>query len=301
MSSLLPTTHKGNTYEILADFLLTLLGSTTPQRRQFDHGYDFYCNLSEESNGLLHFDAPFVIQIKSSDNSKIQYGKQYNKWKESDITWLFNHQIPFFLGFIDIRNKTLSIYDTSGIWFLYARKYNNCSQIVFNPSIKNVGVRRELPREHKINNWGPNNGDGIKYEIDLGNAIITLSVEDIDNPVILDQKKQILRQIINIERANITNRNLGIFCFKEIKQNTVNEFTNLEWGLQIISNYDEPYIDKIYDSITFALISLTSNLDSHQREEECQAIKNLLRIMPQKDFYNELYKQNPELFDWVDH
>jgi Domain of unknown function (DUF4365) len=299
MSALLPSTHKGNTYEILGDFLLTLLGSANPQRRQFDHGYDFYCNISTEIEGLLAFDSPFTIQIKSGDSLQIQYGKQYNKWKQVDITWLYNHQIPFFLGFINVKEKSLSIYDTSGIWFLYGLEYYNCSQILFKPNNRAFGIRRELPKKTKIKKWGENKGDGVRYEIDLGNPVITVSVDDIENPILLQQKKDVLRQIVNIESENITNRNLGIFCFKEIKQNTTNELSNVEWGLQILGNYNQAYILRIYESISFALISLISNLKFHEREAEYQAIKNVLRLMPEKEIYKDLYKQNPELFDWV--
>lgn len=298
MSVLLPATHKGNTYEILGDFFLTLLGSANPQRRQFDHGYDFYCNISSEIDGLLTFDSPFTIQIKSGDSLQIQYGKSYNKWKQIDITWLYQHQIPFLLGFIDINKKSLSIYDTSGIWYLFGLEYN-CSQIVFKPNNREIGIRRELPKKTNIKRWGGNKGDGVKYEIDLGNPIITIDIEDIDNQALLNQKKEVLRQIINIERENIISRNLGIFCFKEIKQNTTNEVANIEWGLQILDNYNQAYISKIYNSISFALISLLSNLKFHEREEEYRAIKDLLRLMPGKDIYKDLYKQNQELFDWV--
>ena len=169
MSVHLPSTHKGNVYEILADFLLSLLGIANPQRRQFDDGYDFYCSISNEDNGLLTFDFPFTIQIKSGSIFKIKYGKQLKKWKSQDISWLFNHSIPFFLGFIDVNAKSLSIYDTSGIWYLYGKGNINCSQIIFRPNKRESGVRRQLPKITPIKKWETEKGDGYKYEIDLGN------------------------------------------------------------------------------------------------------------------------------------
>lgn len=299
MSVRLASTHKGNVYEILADFLLTLLGSANPQRRQFDEGYDFYCSLSDEVNGLLTFDFPFTIQIKSGSKFEIKYGKQFSKWKLQDITWLYNHSTPFFVGFLNKLNKTLSIYDTTGIWYLYGQGKLNCSQIIFKPSDKTLGERRELPKITKLANWKEGKGDGYKYEIDIGNPLITISIEDIDNPEIIKQKQEILKTIIAIERENITNRNLGIYCFKEVKQNSTNKKEEIEWGIQILGNYNQEYISRIYESISYALISLLINLNSHQRQKEVDAIKEVLKYLPDHGKHKQLYDQDNILFDWV--
>jgi len=291
--------HKGNVYEILADFLLTILGSANPQRRQFDEGYDFYCSLSDEENGLLTFDFPFTIQIKSGAKFEMKYGKQVSKWKIQDISWLYNHATPFFVGFINKTDKTLSIYDTTGIWYLYGQRTLNCSRIIFKPSKKPDGERRELPKKSKLKNWQDGKGDGYKYEIDLGNPLVTISTEDIDKPDTIKQKQSVLKQIISIERENITNRNLGIYCFKEIKQNTTNKTENIEWGIQILGNYDEMYISRIYESISYGLISLTLNLNAHDRPTEVAAIKEVLKNIPNHRKHKQLYDQDQILFSWV--
>jgi hypothetical protein len=240
-----------------------------------------------------------TIQIKSGSKFEIKYGKSAKKWKQQDISWLFNHSTPFFIGFIDVKEKSLSIYDTTGVWFLYGKGNINCSQIMFKPNRRDSGVRRELPKIMTLRNWKPAKGDGYKYEIDLGNPIITISTNDIDDPEALRQKREVLKHIILIERENIINRNLGIFCFKEIKQNTTNDGTNIEWGTQILDNYNQDYITRIYDSIAFALISLSMNLHSHQRELEVQAIKNVLKYLPNQKLFKQLHDQHPDFFDWV--
>jgi hypothetical protein len=299
MSVRLKATHTGNVYEILADFFLSLLGVSNPQRRQFDHGYDFYCSLSEESNGLLAFDFPFTIQIKSGNNHEIKYGKQVNKWKPLDIAWLFNHSMPFFIGFVDVKEKSLSIYDTTGVWYLYSKGNINCSQICFKANVREVGEQRKLPEETILKNWQQGKGDGKKYVIDLGNPIIKIGISDLEDSKALQQKKEALKQIIIIERENIINRNLGIFCFKEIKQNTTNKSENVEWGVQFLSNNDQSYVSKIYESINFALISLSINLYAHDRREEVDAIKRVLKFAPKQRHHKQLYDSNNELFDWA--
>jgi hypothetical protein len=295
----LSSTHKGNIYEILSDFLLSFLGVANPPRRQFDDGYDFYCSISTEANGLLTFGSPFMIQIKSGSSLKVQYGKHLKKWKQEDIHWLFRHEIPFFIGFIDIHTKSLSIYDTTGLWYLYCDGNINCSQVVFKPNEHPQGTRRKIPKVNTIKNWEANKGDGNRYEIDLGNPIIDISVNDIDNSELLQQKKDILRSIILIERENIINRNLGINFFKEIKQNSTNELFGIETGTKILQYYDQKYISRIYDSIKFAMVSLALNLDSNGRQEESNAVKNLIRFIPHEGLYKDLYDQNPELSAWL--
>lgn len=297
----LSTTHKGNIYEILSDFLLSLLGVANPPRRQFDDGYDFYCSISSESNGLLTFDSPFMVQIKSGSSLQIQYGKQFDKWKQEDIQWLFRHEIPFFIGFIDVETKSLSIYDTTGIWYLYCDLNTNCSQVVFKTNTHPKGTRRSVPNMTAIKNWNTNEnkGDGNKYEIDLGNPIINISVNDIDNAELLQKKKDILRRIILIEKENIINRNLGINFFKEIKQNLTNDPSGIETGTKILQYYDQKYISTIYDSIKFAMVSLALNLDSNGRNEECKAVKNLISFIPQEGLYKDLHDQNPQLSAWL--
>ena len=297
----LSTTHKGNISELLADFLLSLLGVANPPRRQFDDGYDFYCNISTETSGLLTFDSPYMIQIKSSNPFEVQYGKSFNKWKSEDIAWLFRHEIPFFLGFIDLKSNSLSIYDTTGIWFLFGQLNINCSQILFKPNNREKGIRRKTPEKTELKNWGNDRakGDGFKYEIDLGNPIINISVSDFGNEEILQKKRELLRLFVNIERENIINRNLGINFFQEIKQNTTNEIYPIEKGIQILDNYDQQYISKIYDSIKFTLISLSMNLNSHGRIEECNAVKNLIKFIPQDGLYKDLHDQNPDLSNWL--
>ena len=137
MSVLLANTHKGNVFENLADFLLSALGIANPARRQFDVGFDFYCFLSEpldKNAELLRFDRPYSIQIKSSSDRDVVYGKGYEKWKSEDVQWLFRHQSPFFIGFLNTETYTLDIFDTTGLWYLYAQDKLQCSQVVFKPN-----------------------------------------------------------------------------------------------------------------------------------------------------------------------
>lgn len=245
MAISLKGTRSRNIYEILADFLLSTIGIANPTRRQFDQGYDFYCYLSEsvpENEQLVKFDYPFSIQIKSGKDKSVIYGKnEYKKWKRDDIDWLFRHQTPFFIGFVNTDKYELEIHDTTGLWFLYAYGIRDCSQIEFRPSKVDTHnlfttnysenfdpgsvPMRKNPTPILLPDWSDkkDNGGGIKYLIDRGNPIITLSVEDTKNEVILESIKATIRKAILLERKNIDYRNMGVRIFSEIKNNLSND------------------------------------------------------------------------------
>jgi hypothetical protein len=148
-----------------------------------------------------------------------------------------------------------------------------------------------------LSNWNGNEGDGHKHIIDLGNPIIDITLQDLGDKNILQNKKEILSRVIKIEQANIIRRNLGIKCFQEIKSNSKNE-SHCEWGMNFRS-FEEAYIPGIYDSIRLALISLSINLQVHGRNEESITVKNLLKNIPKEDYYESLYTSTPDYFDWM--
>ncbi len=47
------------------------------------------------------------------------------------------------------------------------------------------------------------------------------------------------------------------------------------------------------------MVSLALNLDSNGRNEECKAVKNLIKFIPQEGLYKELHDQNPQLSAWL--
>src|SRR5258706_12115201 len=101
--------REGNRSELLADYLLSSIGITTPIRRQDDIGFDFYCHLvNDDDNKYLTFGFPFIIQIKSNSLTSILYGdKNPDHWRIEKISWLFRNEIPFFIGIVDKQNISI--------------------------------------------------------------------------------------------------------------------------------------------------------------------------------------------------
>jgi hypothetical protein len=299
MKGLYDRFYKGNISELLADYLLSAIGVTTPVRRQFDRGIDFYCDLMDNESGYLTFGNPFTIQIKSASSPSVRYGPSTpKKWKPDALFQLFRNEVPFFVGIVDKKKTSISIYDTTGLWQLYLIGQSNFSEIKLITKSHDKMEWRDNVTQKQLEGWEGSAADGIQHIIDMGNPIIDIEYKDLENKDELLRKKGILRNIINIERANIVHRNLGVNCFREIKKNAKND-SFCEWGMNFRNDFRPEYITKIYDSIRLSLISLSANLQTQQRDRECEAAKNLLKFIPPADYYNQLLGASSEFFGWI--
>lgn len=315
MANLLHRFHSANNSENLVDYLLNSLGLANPPRRQYDHGYDFYCLLSEpviNNENLLKFDYPFTIQVKSGKTDKVIYGSAVSKkWHKEQIEWLFSHQTPFFIGFFDTQKHTLKIYDTSGIWYLYAKNMMNFAQIIFRQgktetdnllsSIKlgSTGyptvAMRDLPKALPIPKWKGKPPEGIKYVIDMGNPIATISIEDTKDPVTLAIIRRALRAAIILETNNIRNRNLGLKYFQEVKNNIPNDPRFLLGAS--FDSHDKQYSQNLIEAIRPALISLYINTNTPELEGLRSPLKDLLKNLPPNAYFDQWRTENQGVFD----
>ncbi|HEX7903743.1 MAG TPA: hypothetical protein VF487_07685 [Chitinophagaceae bacterium] len=295
--------YSGNLSELLGDYLLSHLGIATPVRRQFDTGVDFYCNIMNDESDYLTFSSPFMIQIKSASVKKVSYGnKDALKWKREHIVSLFRSEVPFFIGFIDKEKFSLSIYDTTGLWQLYKNGKVNCSQIILKPSKKEEGEERGNHQSLPIENWNGHEGDGFQHVIDLGAPLITISYEDIqgkENKEILRNKREILKAVIDLEKVNIMYRNLGVMCFREIKNNKTNVLY-IRHGAEFRGDYDSNQVSQVYNSLRAPLVSLMINLYGQNEREKSEVVKSVLKWIPDDGSYKELKKGVPQLFDWIE-
>jgi hypothetical protein len=296
---LLHSFKEGNRSEILADYLLSSIGITTPVRRQDDHGFDFYCQIADNESGYLTFGYPFMIQIKSkATNNCIVYGEKED-WKSENISWLFKNEIPFLIGIVDKRKFSIELFDTSGLWQVYNINHQNCSTIEMCPNAHPKGEMRNNCELIKLEDWSEGKGDGFKYKIDLGNPLISINNKDVLEIANLIERKNILRRIIEIEQLNILYRKQHVRAFTEIKENITNAsdfITGAKFEGRTTDN-----VDDIYASIREALIVQLFTLNLMGRKDEVQKIKELLRHIPYAYYYKQFLNQTTEdLFDWID-
>jgi hypothetical protein len=154
------------------------------------------------------------------------------------------------------------------------------------------------PSEIKIDNWPTDKGNGMKYEVDLGNPIIKISIEDFDNVDLIKYKKDLLRSVIQLEQENIIHRKNDIRHFKWILENTTDK-NNYKVGWMYYGNYEVDVSQGIYKSISPGLITLALNLKYLNKLEELKELMPLLKRLPKEEVYEQLKTEHPEIFDWL--
>jgi hypothetical protein len=159
---------------------------------------------------------------------------------------------------------------------------------------------RENCRRSKLESWPEKDGDGMLYEVDLGNPLISLSNQEILEEHSLTDKKDLLGRVVDYELTNILLRKAKVRAFTEIKRNEVNSSGFMTGARFEGRDSDNP--DDIYTSIREAIIVQLFVLKAHNRKEEQEPIKQLLRSVPYAWYYKDLLKSEhaPELFDWID-
>ena len=122
--------------EYLARYIVSRFAFISESNVSDDYGIDFYCGLAKESsNGEnIHYEKPFLLQIKTKTI------KKHNKYKKPDIELIHKHQVntlynlevPFFIGFLDLETKRLDIHSTSMMWHTYLiTGIDNITRITF--------------------------------------------------------------------------------------------------------------------------------------------------------------------------
>lgn len=288
--------REGDRSEYLANYLLSGLGLVTPVPRQEDIGIDFYCSIADQEKNRLTFGFPYIIQVKSSSISEITYGSiKKERWQREDIQWLFRQELPFFIGFVDKSLLKIDIYNTSAFWFI-ARENPTCSQIVFKPrtnpsEIHDVG----RPNKIKLDNWKDNNiSDGYKYEVDLGQPIISLQYSDFDDHEKIKLMKKALRAAIYIEQNNLMYRRLKLPYFNWIVRNVTNDNVSMAWIHYGHSSSD--LTPALLKNIAPAIISLAVNFKSIGDTDALNSIIPLVNKLPEEGIYQELIEIHPDIF-----
>lgn len=284
--------REGDRSELLADYLLSSIGLTTPIRRQDDIGFDFYCQLADQETGLMTFGSPYVVQIKSN-NSTIQYGVETpDKWNRNSIDWLFRLNIPFLIGIVNRKKIKIDIYNTSPLWEVY-HLHRTCSIIEFKfreeGNISKVG----FPQSSNLADWPVDKGDGKKYIIDLGKPVITISNDDIEDKQLLKYKKNLLQRILMIEEENILYKKANIKFFRWIIDISGNS-TEEGWSHAVSTNVD--FTPELYKSLSPGLIALIINLKINNKNEELEKILEVIKLLPKDTIYPELKEYFPNIF-----
>lgn len=287
--------REGDRSEYVANYILSGLGLVTAVSRQEDIGFDFYCQLADQESGILSFGFPFVIQVKSYGIENIVYGEMNpKKWKAENINWLFRLEIPLLIGVASKKRMRLDFYNTSPLNFIYFEN-RNPSIIELKLQSESDNVTVDKPQKQSLENWQSDKGDGNKYVVDLGNPLITIDNEDLQDVEKLKNKKDMLRSIILMEQENYLFRKLKVPFFCWTKGIKANEEIHREWAHLMPLSLQ--LSDLFSPSLAQCIISIAINLTVRGKENIAQELKPLLKRINKENIPSEIKTNFPQLFD----
>ncbi len=120
--------RSGDLHEELGIFLLRSVAFVAPVPRQEDVGNDVFCTLARpEGSRRLLPDLSFLVQLKASSVCKISYSSP------DEIAWLTNLEIPLFIGRVDLRNASVSLFSTQRLHQILLEKSYDEIHLLLDP------------------------------------------------------------------------------------------------------------------------------------------------------------------------
>jgi len=179
--------RKADLAEDLGKFLLRSFCAIAPISKSDDFGIDTIATLLEidpenKLRELAH--KTFGIQFKAKSVRKIEFLKEY------EYKWLLNLDYPYFIGSVDITNSKMEIYSLHYVNSIPSINETCAGLVISLDEIQNG--------KDKVMNLG------------LGDPILTLTTEDIQDSEIVSKKSAILKHWILGEYENIKVRNIGL-------------------------------------------------------------------------------------------
>lgn len=180
--------RKADLAEDLGRLLLRHFCALAPIPKADDFGIDTIATLLEidKENSLRELaNKTFGVQFKAKSVREIKFLKEY------EYNWLLNLDYPYFVCSVDITNSSMQIYSLHLVNSMPSIN-ENCTGLIL--------TLDKTDNENKKNKI---------LKLSLGEPIMDLSIQDIENPELIDKKKNILKKWILGEYENIKIRNIG--------------------------------------------------------------------------------------------
>lgn len=283
-----PNFRKGNLSEYQALYFLSHIGSSLTVPRQEDVGIDFYCSINIEDGHHELVKEQFIIQLKSNEKDKIEYGSviksgknEKKKWNGHELEWYFNLELPLFYGVMNKKANYLDIYSSSFKWYNYWQKDFMTIEFLINQPSENM---REIHAsdDEDISGWAgeiQTKRSKIKTFVKTGPPLIRLSPDVVLDKKKLEKLKRILREAVRIEKNNIIFKTLNLPYFNWIHKVDTNK--SFVPAYYFATNKVSLKEKELIDAITPIIISL-GLLYKHENLEKFNAIKTLLKLIPEQ-------------------
>lgn len=281
------TFRQGNRSEYLAQYVLSALGIVVKVPMEEDVGADFHCSLAKFNGHLMTFYSPFLVQIKSISEKEIVYGgvDSKHKWKKEEIDWLFTQELPLLIGLVDKNELSLKLYSTSNMWAAWYFSGNIaqvtlCPDVPCNKEDQVMSPTKENNAE-EVSEWvSINIGDGKKWTVPLGPALVSISFDDLENQEKMESFRQILSSALQLEQENITYRRLKVHISKWPLIIETNKGITAQ-GIFVAANpVPGANTEEQLKSLFPILVTLAFNYKIQKKEYDLEKIKKVLEMFP---------------------
>lgn len=290
--------------EYLARYIVSKIAFISESNVGEDYGIDFYCGLIKDSldKKYVYYDKPFLLQIKTTTTKPdIEYDTK-NK-----IGSLFNLNLPFFIGHLDLEKRILDIHSTSMIWHTFlVTGLENISKMTFrfrknnskdnSESVISYPESKDFDFPAKTECYG-----NLKNNIvDLGYPIVTLKLDDIEtDPKLVENCRQIISKCIDKEDANILNKKLKLFYYRWVYSYKTNCPCSFKFGYNFLGKKDgiknlDP--QNSIDSLNHYLISLAIAYKEKGNDEDYENVCKLTRKISADQHLENIQKEFPEIY-----
>ena len=140
--------RSGHIAEDIGILFLRSFCSVAQIRQEDDYGTDAVATLLRPEKGMLYAENSFFVQIKSSRVDKIEYA-------DSEIDWILNQDLPFFICSVDKVNQTVALYTTNPIYNLLVDKNVNKVELILSEPPKTEHKRFEKRDDKTLIYIGP--------------------------------------------------------------------------------------------------------------------------------------------------
>lgn len=215
--------RKGDWNEELGILLLKSLAAVAPIPRQEDFGLDAVGTLLRPvENNFVYAENSFYIQLKSESKKQLSY-------RDHELDWLKNLQLPLFIGQVSRRDSSLRLFPAHVLnEFFVMRDLRNFKELII--KIYDDGSAKRLAK-------------GESYELYLGEPLLTINIKQASDNTFIEQAYQILKNYLRLEHQNVNSRRLRFY--RHIKW-TTNEKVSSEG--QLIALRREYLKNDLYDA-----------------------------------------------------
>lgn len=266
--------RKGDRAEYITQGIFSAFGYSIQILRQEDFGIDFLCTLTEKDKIVSYPTKSFTVQLKTSLDNIV-----FPTTNSKKIVWLLENNLPFFICFFDNAKNRVDFYSTSLIHKYIITKPKNVTKLSFQFSSNHGQCTVHL---------GTHNQKNKIYNLPLGSPFLSVTLNDLTDESLIEERKYILNKVVNIEIENIMYRNLGL-PFMRWLHNFKTNVKTMEIGWAHFADDGIINSNELLNKVGHIIMSLSYAYKAESKLEEYLKLKDFVLKLPfDKDYQSAL-------------